>query len=286
MNYKKLLKPLQKSSIRIAYDAIGACSIGSSKIGGKPDLPSDFQWPHYHSKIDSTVAGIYPLGFLAQINCEEVHKYDSDSLLPPKGLLYFFYELDTMKWGFDPQDKGCARVYYHPGEVSELVRTEFPLDLPRENQLPEIPVTFTAKNELPTFDEFSELHNEESQDWDAYEKVKTEMGFDSDLAYDTDQSITKLLGYADVVQNSMLLECEHVTNGIYCGESIEIPKDTLHQHKENCIKWQLLFQLDSIFIEDKEIMMWGDMGRLFYYIKADDLKNVEFDNCWLILQCG
>jgi uncharacterized protein YwqG len=33
-------------------------------------------------------------------------------------------------------------------------------------------------------------------------------------------------------------------------------------------------------------MMWGDVGRLYYWIKHDDLVARNWDLTWLILQCG
>jgi uncharacterized protein YwqG len=276
---------MQKSSIRITCNAIGECPVGSSKVGGKPDLPLDFNWYYFNGKSYDDIVDNRPLSFLAQINCEEACIYDKGRLLPPKGMLYFFYELVTMTWGFDPKDRGSARVYYYPGRVSELHRTDFPMDLFEEYRFPEIQITFSNKNELPAFEEFCEWY-EKDYDWDEYDEAKTRMGFDSELNSNEEEPISKLLGYANVIQNGMLLECEQVTNGIYCGEPIEIPEGKLRQLKENSKKWQLLFQIDSIYLEGREIMMWGDMGRLFYYVKIDDLKKMNFDNCWLILQCG
>ena len=48
--------------------------------------------------------------------------------------------------------------------------------------------------------------------------------------------------------------------------------------------WQLLFQLDSVSDDDFELM-FGDCGRIYYYIRKDDLAAKNFDNIWLILQC-
>jgi len=67
-------------------------------------------------------------------------------------MLYFFYEIASMTWGFDPQDKGSARVYYFPGDISELSRTGFPSVLADEFVIPEMPIAFSSKNELPDFE--------------------------------------------------------------------------------------------------------------------------------------
>lgn len=31
--------------------------------------------------------------------------------------------------------------------------------------------------------------------------------------------------------------------------------------------------------------MWGDCGRVYFWIQQDDLKKRKFGNVWLILQC-
>ncbi len=45
----------------------------------------------------------------------------------------------------------------------------------------------------------------------------------------------------------------------------------------------LLTQINSE--EDKTGMMWGDAGRLYFWMKKQDLKYLDFDKYWLILQC-
>lgn len=313
-DFSELLKAMPKSSVRISYDEKfnEECPIGSSKIGGKPDLPLGFQWYYYQGKsYEETIAALppgareyinredarynsaLPLSFIAQINLEEAHEYDKDKLLPAKGMLYFFYELATMTWG-GIGDKGGARVYYYPGSVSELHRTDFPTDLIEEYKLPEMPITFSAKSELPDFEEFMEWHYDtyDYKQIDSYDQAKIKMGFDSEFDSEEQEAgkINKLLGYANLIQSGMLLECEATTSGIELysekgGYSKKLTKDALCELKKACTKWRLLFQLESIYTKDYE-MLWGDCGRLYFYISIDDLKKQNFDDCWLILQCS
>ena len=288
MNYSELLKPLEKSSIQISYDTDidDKCPVGASKIGGKPDVPLDFEWYYFQGTNFDGETGSRPLSFIAQINCEEVNKYDKDNLLPSKGMLYFFYEITSIAWGNDPKDKGSAKVYYFPGSVSKLQSTDFPVDLSDELKLPEIPITFSHKSELPNFEEFFEWNSDVAySEWDNYDDTKIQMGFDSDFDDEIEtMKHNKLLGYADVIQSGMLLECECAANGICYREVPNMPEEKLRQHKENSKKWQLLFQLDSIETDNYE-MLWGDTGKLYFYINIDDLVKLNFDNCWLILQC-
>ena len=53
--------------------------------------------------------------------------------------------------------------------------------------------------------------------------------------------------------------------------------------KSGTARWRLLFQVDS---EDAAGMMWGDVGRLYYWIRDSDLRSSNFENCWMVLQCS
>ena len=302
-NFSKIIKALQKNSIRIAYSTIANqdCPVGCSKIGGKPDLPIGFEWFYYEGKAYTDDEGVYnesgvvknrPLSFLAQINCEEVHEFDTEKVLPSKGMLYFFYELEAMTWGFSPGDKGSARVYYYPEKASELYRTDFPSDLPNEYpkkyHLPEMAISFSSKNDIPDFEEFAELYDGiEKLEHKVWIRLLNEYGTAREIPLyeDTpDERINKLLGYANLVQGGMLMECELTTSGINTGSPDGYANITAEQ-KEKAKNWRLLFQLDSICTDDYE-MLWGDMGRIYFYIKDEDLRNLNFEGCWLVLQCG
>lgn len=47
--------------------------------------------------------------------------------------------------------------------------------------------------------------------------------------------------------------------------------------------WQLLMQLDS---EDEAGMMWGDVGKIYFTIREQDLKSLSFDKTWMSWQCS
>lgn len=281
MNLNLTFDEIKKNGIKINFKAKSEeeLPIGTSKFGGNPDVPKDFKWFYYEGNDCSGKILRRPLSFLAQINCEEVKKYDEDGLLPPKGIIYFFYELSSMTWGFDPQDKGSAKVFYFDGDITKLNRAKFPGDMQKDFKLPEIQIDFSKRYNLPDYEEFTEIYD--YKDWDEYEETRVLKG------YEQDDAISKLLGYADLIQGGMLLECEKVTSGMYCAGISEIEPEKLNQLKKNCSQWQLLFQLDTFAINDDDFqLMLGDCGRIYFYIKKDDLKNCNFDNCWLILQCS
>ena len=137
MDFKKIiteiLDNLKKNEITISTKFNNNSEIvDKSKIGGKPYLPKDFTWPYYQE---------LPLSFLAQINLEEVSSLDKDKLLPDKGMLYFFYELETQEWGYSPQDKGCAKVFYFEN-TTNFTLINFPEDMEDYYKIPEFKVNF------------------------------------------------------------------------------------------------------------------------------------------------
>ena len=98
-----LLRPAIVLTATRADDA--QIPVGTSKFGGAPDVPGDFVWPMWNDK---------PLGFLAQINLEEVAPFDVDGLLPKSGLLSFFLGKLDYDWCYGPEDVGGWRVFYFP----------------------------------------------------------------------------------------------------------------------------------------------------------------------------
>lgn len=277
MDFQELFNHIKKTAIITHYlPAEKEIPDGKSKFGGQPYLPEDFAWPYYEGTDFNNVCQKRPLSFLAQINLEETAGYDKDHQLPHKGMLYFFYDLHTMKWGFDQNDKGCAKVIYIENPC-DLHTAGFPGDLEEDYRLPEFALSFSNQTDLPDYEEIAEYAA--GLDWNSYDKEKALYGYDK-----PDERISKLLGYADLIQGSMLLECEQATNGIYCGAIPSVTEkqreELLHSSKE----WTLLFQMPTVETDDFELM-FGDCGSIYFYIRKQDLQAGNFDNVWLILQC-
>ena len=54
--------------------------------------------------------------------------------------------------------------------------------------------------------------------------------------------------------------------------------------KENAKDWILLMQVSELEIGDYGLY-FGDSGKIYFNIRKEDLKNKNFDDVWLILQC-
>lgn len=97
---------------------------------------------------------------------------------------------------------------------------------------------------------------------------------------------SQLLGWPDIIQNNMTLQCELISRGHYLGGSWEnIPMEERSALRTPSVReWQLLFQLDTVENGDFELM-FGDCGRIYFYIRREDLAQRRFDRVWLIQQC-
>jgi uncharacterized protein YwqG len=98
-----------------------------------------------------------------------------------------------------------------------------------------------------------------------------------------DETINRLLGNPDPVQGDMQEECQLASNGIYSGDGKyrEDPR-SLALLKESS-RWRLLLQVDSVDAAD---MMWGDVGRIYFWLKDEDLRAHRWEETWLVLQCS
>ena len=248
--------------------SVEALRPSQSKLGGKPDAPPNFIWPTKDDK---------PLSFIAQINLAELPAI-VDSQLPKAGLLSFFYNHEV--WGFDPKDKGGFQVFFFDNEAGDLIshlpppaRTEKKFfgmfsKLVAVREYPPCPLTAELALTLP------------------YELEGIDLGEDeSDKYCDLLDAIAghhRFLGHAEPIQNEMELECELVTNGLYCGDPSGFKDPRAEELVKSSYQWKLLLQIDS---ENNADMMWGDAGRLYFWIRDEDLANLNFDNCWMISQC-
>lgn len=259
-----------KPSVRIrSVDSKQEAEIGASKLGGCPDLPKDTVWPVWK--------GI-PLSFIGQFDLSEVLRFQIEDTVPKEGMLSFFYDAEQTTWGYDPEDRESWKVFYF--EKADLIRTQFPKELPLQSRFQERPVEFQQDVTLPPWDssviDELELSDEEDDDYiDFLPEVRK-------LAYES-ETVHRLFGYPDQVQGDMQLECQLVSNGLYCGDASGYQDPRRGELQEGANDWRLLLQIDS----DQSIgMCWGDVGRLYFWIKANDLKQGNFDQVWMVLQCS
>lgn len=277
--YSELLG-LATDTIELSTAPIAAESlpVGSSKFGGLPDLPQDVDWPQFKGRY---------LTLVAQINLAELNEAVTDDRFPHAGILYFFYDLES--WGFDPADRGSARVIHVEGDLTRLNRREAPEhSTPRGHLFGLIKrrercqafktcsLSFRRCLTLPDFtslpyEAFKQTVSLTEEEEDHYADLLDEIGAEH-----------RLLGHSEPVQNDMQLECQLVTNGINCGGADWAADPRAKSLESGAADWRLLLQVSE---DPNSDMMWGDMGAIFFWIREDDLRDQNFDNCWLIFQC-
>lgn len=235
--------------------------LGQSKIGGRPDMPRSVEWPLEDNGKHLT--------FLAQINLEELPNEVPIEHIPERGILYFFYREDQDFWGESAENAAGFRTLFIKQPVG-LERRETPatFTLMRNGRYAPCKLSFHPAYSLPNW-EHSFVRAQLGRDCiDAY----------SDITSSTDLR-TKLFGHSNNVQGTMEYECEMVARGYNWQTNPE------HLEKEIAVsqyQWKLLFQLDS---EAEAEMMWGDVGKLYFWIREADLRAQHLDRTWMILQC-
>ena len=117
------------------------------------------------------------------------------------------------------------------------------------------------------------------EDWERYWEFVGD--FDAQF-YTQDSGLHHLLGHSANVQGDMQLEAQLVMNGLYCGNSSGYEDPRAGELESGADDWLLLLQLDS---DDGAGVMWGDNGRLYFWIRSEDLRQLRFDKVWMTLQC-
>ena len=253
---EKLLRP----SVAVIQ---GTGSGGRSHLGGMPKLAPGTAWPK--NKAGTMLAHV------ACIDLAETAPFDEDGFLPKSGQLNFFYDDDQMPWGFSPDNAQGWKVIYS-ADPSKCVATNGP------DRFRRMPLMFKADITAPhpnsTRIENLELTDDELDEYfELSEKIHLERH----------EEVSRMLGYPDAVQEpDMELECQLVSHGIDCGDGKYLTNPRVQELMAGVSEWALLLQLDS---HKASSMQWGDGGRLFFWIKKEDLKQADFSKVWCILQC-
>lgn len=228
---------------------------GPTRFGGRPFAGADFPWPR---------KGRRPLSFVGQVDCAAVADW------PARGRLLFFFDAEEQPWGFSPKDRGGWAVV-HVSEAGEP--TPWPQGL--SIRFPESGMEPRPVRTWPTLEHpdigVLRLDDDELETYCAFRE--------RDFGRLPQHQVG---GYPNPVQNDqMQLMCQLASNGIDCGED-----PTGDQRFESLTPgardWRLLLQVDS---DDRLNFMWGDCGRLYFWIRQRDLAAGKFDEVWVVLQC-
>lgn len=269
--YFEKTSPYAKNVIKIDYQLQADIKIpkGTSKLGGKPDLPKGMRWVRNKNNQK-------PLSFVAQINFAEIHAYDLDHQLPDHGILYLFYDFnaDALPWGYDPKDNAEFQVIYHDGSNEELIRKEPPIDMKVDGLFKSAVLSYTTELELPDYNsDFRYIAELNEEQYDRYYDLRNEI---RQLPFKN-----KLLGHSDCLLRGMELQCELVRRGINAKRYKLYESDDKQSILDEIPKWQCVLQI----VTNEDLgMLWGDEGIIFVWMKDEDLKQRNFEHSWVILE--
>lgn len=259
----------------------GGPELGTSRLGGWPDMPKGTQWPTWDSR---------PMSFLAQINLEEAHAESPHLRVPKEGLLLFFlgcsdetydneddnrerYFTDMML-GSEPEHRDGWKVIYVP-KSSDLVRTPWKSAPYPELHNPAVCLPEAGGRTFP----------------DESTAIFSELGF-TDAEQECYNAILKLTGPADedekawtnqLMGHPMLIQftppelfCAAASSGLNPWSSLD-DKEVQKASSE----WCLLLQLTS---DPNADFCWGDGGHLYFYGKRDKVEKGDFSETWVFYE--
>lgn len=245
--YKLILDSVRRKSIMLIEKPLQKIYKGSSKLGGQPDLPANFKWPTCEGK---------PLTFMAQLDLSEIKSKLCDNMLPEKGFIYFFsavahIDYDKYAYFLDKIDESDTnKVYYFDIEKSQLKRQNN-----YYGKLNEVALDIDYADSYPLFAEEPVFESYDLSDEEI--ELLTEI---SDLQH--------MATYSSITMNYM---------SIHSMFAYEIPVQELGSYD------RVLLQTTS---SENTGMDWGDCGIFFFYIREQDLINLNFDNVYSATQCG
>ncbi len=226
---------------------------GITKFGGVPDVPHGMPWPEHNG---------LPLPFVAQINLLDVMPYGTDHIFPNEGIVYFFFDVDAF---FNDWDRHQTTWYVgYANSPSTLQRTSIPEAISARRRYRASQVACSLEITLPDYSHYYENASERlglsrkltDEEEHAYYEVQAQLSGTAEAKHHI--PIHRLLGYADTVQWDM---------------SNQLPG--------SATAWYLLLQVDSDSIPNTD---WGDTGRIYYWIRKEDLQQCDFSQVRLILQ--
>jgi uncharacterized protein YwqG len=262
---------LARPSLRLTLAGEAHDRLGGSRLGGAPDVPPGFSWPTWEGE---------DLVFLGQVSLEDV-AVDPSGLLPPQGLLLFFYDTIRQPSGLEPAHRGSCQVVLYGGASSSLERAserdwfiESPLDLSLELTVPSFFSLAAEQLDLDTaiFEPWEELRR----------RLAHLQGVELEELLPESLALHRLLGYPEELHGRMELACQLASQGIDVSDGTADADSRADELAPDAADWRLLLQLST---DDDVGFYWGDgLGRLYLWIRERDLVEHKTSEAWAILQ--
>lgn len=297
---------------------------GTTKLGGRPDLPMGTEWPiraPYPNAAEraeayretasepevnwswatpeerilfqkdnlaraAAVEGHFPLSFLAQINFAEIWAAGPvDPDMPRSGILSVFYDGIEQPWGFDPAERQGFAVIFYDTPTVQLQRLETP-------------------SEFYSFDD--NVLSWPAQACKAHACV-TPLPMET-AAYDslrlsdaTNDSLDEWFDDIAPSEEGADWKCHHVggwptpVQGDMQTECALVSAGAYcgdakayHAAEMEAVRATATdwILIAQIGTDEKGGMMWGDCGQLYVWIMRENLRARRFDRAHIILQCS
>jgi len=272
-----------------------------TRLGGRPNLPPSAEWPVWEER---------PLGFVAQVELMDLPEIAGLDL-PHSGALYFFYQCESA--AFDVNERGMFRVLYSEHSLTGFPARDFPPGLDEEYRYTAVAIGLAAKElTMPgTEDTMLDQLGLTAREWDLYEAFEADFhqwqmapemplpGYPRWMAnmpevkknYDRERpfGVHRIGGYPDYLQHDPKFEAHLIAldlrSHVYQGgieESTRRYEEARRDVGAGATEWELLLQVDS---EQSADIVWGDVGRLYYLIRRDDLGRRDFSKVWMVFDC-
>jgi uncharacterized protein YwqG len=249
--------------------------VGSSKIGGHPDLAIGVEWPGWSGHDRKTPR---PLRFFAQLNLEQARSAALGDLnLPSSGLLSFFADftddgLTGISGLYGDEQDGCRVLYSAPGAPLERRRSPVPT-LASAAFYPLGAWTWPQDVELLDA-EFDAL-----EDWNTdYENLLRQQcppGWDLGGRH-------QLGGHARYIQHPVEEEVVQAVSGCYKRGGTFDARRWL-EVQDQVKDWRVVVQIDS----DQTLeLMWGDVGTLYWAVPHADASLGDWSRAMFNFQCS
>ncbi len=232
-------------------------SLGTSKVGGSPDLPKNWQHP-------ANKNGLLYI-FHAQINCEEIAPFQK--YLPRKGILYFF--VNDEEYAERPlvlySENAENLVRYQYTDKTEFTDSDFDnsyrnaLAVSFQNAI-SLPVFYNSYNHASErYPKYAEFWSNENND----EKIEILEDFIGEL----EKTINQPLGF----DNGHIQLRTHSINANIFTQHESPQEQAADKFGGEPNEWLVLLNMESI----GEFSFW-DAGTLTYCIHKKDLEIKEF----------
>lgn len=238
---------------------------GRSRLGGAPDLPPAFDWPSWRDER---------LAFVAQIDLEEAGLREG----PSRGTLLVFTSLDARPTGLQPGDRGSTRVVLVDGPLSPAgdgaSLTEVPLACSVELTLP---------SELAGFPPSLDLDPNELDGWQRLrEELAALQGVEPEDRAVEWHALHRLGGWPDSTEEGMEVDAQLVANGVDLNSGERYYDPRVPDLERDAAQWRLLLQLSTD--DDAGLTLGYPLGRLYVWIRDEDLRHGRFDDVWAFVR--